>query len=261
MQKNIDVRTQRKKNRKLFLKKTIKKISLCIVVIIFFAFFVFGVPIAINEAYKCSEGYLTLWDAADVLAFYSVILSGLITIVALIVTINYNRKETEKQIKFSKSQTNTPFFIIERVSDTKTKEDFNEFSNSHLWKREYIRNKYLSEHGEVFISLRNIGDGIAISPSYIVGLEPNTNESISKFVNKGESIEIIFNLQKNLEAKFGEKSFINESQSFNICITLSYLNSLGIKFSQEIVFQHDCIDERNSVILTVNSISPQNIEL
>lgn len=29
-----------------------------------------GVPIIINECYKTNSGYMTMWDAADVLAYY-----------------------------------------------------------------------------------------------------------------------------------------------------------------------------------------------
>ncbi len=59
---------------------------------------IFLIPIMINESYKSNSGYLTLWNAEDVLAFYSVVLSGIITFVALFITIKHSRKDTIKQI-------------------------------------------------------------------------------------------------------------------------------------------------------------------
>lgn len=39
-------------------------------------FLIIGVPCVINECYKAECGYLTMWDAADVLAFYGAILAA-----------------------------------------------------------------------------------------------------------------------------------------------------------------------------------------
>lgn len=53
-------------------------------------FAIVGVPIIINESYKQGSDYITMWGAEDILSFYAVILSGIITISALIVTIRHN---------------------------------------------------------------------------------------------------------------------------------------------------------------------------
>ena len=109
-------KNEKKQNRKVFSKKKQFKIIIIFFVSIFtFVLLTFGIPIIINEVYKSNSGYLTLWDASDVLSFYSVILSGIITIGSLIVTIYFSKKDTEKQIKHSHSQTNVPFFVIESV--------------------------------------------------------------------------------------------------------------------------------------------------
>ena len=39
------------------------------VVIVLFVLLVFVVPVIINELYKIGDGYITLWDASDVLSF------------------------------------------------------------------------------------------------------------------------------------------------------------------------------------------------
>lgn len=40
---------------------------------------VIGIPLLINELYKCNVGYITMWSAADALSYYGNILNGCIT--------------------------------------------------------------------------------------------------------------------------------------------------------------------------------------
>lgn len=79
---------------------------------LFFLLLVVGIPIAINEAYKVDEGYITMWGAADVLSFYAVILSGIISISALIATIYHSKRETDRQLRFYMGQSNAPFLSL-----------------------------------------------------------------------------------------------------------------------------------------------------
>lgn len=58
-----------------------------------------GIPIVINELYKCDNGYITVWDGSDVLAYYGSLLGAAATIIALIATIWFtinNQKEERK---------------------------------------------------------------------------------------------------------------------------------------------------------------------
>ncbi len=57
-------------------KKSYPKWLICIAVGAAVLFLIIGVPYIINECYKAECGYLTMWDAADVLAFYSAILAA-----------------------------------------------------------------------------------------------------------------------------------------------------------------------------------------
>lgn len=56
---------------------------------------VIGVPIAINEFYKLG-GYVTLWEAADVLSYYGSILGAFIAVGTLAVTIFFTRKQIQR---------------------------------------------------------------------------------------------------------------------------------------------------------------------
>ena len=39
---------------------------------------VIGIPVIINESYKANSGYMTMWGAADALAYYGTILGALV---------------------------------------------------------------------------------------------------------------------------------------------------------------------------------------
>ena len=57
---------------------------------------IIGVPIVINELYKVNSGYMTIWGAADVLSYYGTVLGSCVTIVALIVTILFTKKQIQR---------------------------------------------------------------------------------------------------------------------------------------------------------------------
>ena len=59
-------------------------------------FLTIGVPIIINEAYKCNSGYITMWTAADVLSYYGTVLGSLIAVATLAITILFTRKQIQR---------------------------------------------------------------------------------------------------------------------------------------------------------------------
>lgn len=71
-------------------KKSFKKIVLIIILIIFASIFI--IPIIINESYKADSGYITLWDAKDLLSYFGTVLSAIGTIFIGIVAIYQNER-------------------------------------------------------------------------------------------------------------------------------------------------------------------------
>ncbi len=67
---------------------------------------IFGiiVPLIINECYKVPNGYVTVWDGAEVLAYYGLLLGSIITIVTLVKTIQFNRNQILEERKLLKEQ-------------------------------------------------------------------------------------------------------------------------------------------------------------
>ncbi len=76
-----------------------KKVKVIIIWLVVIFFFVGVIPIIINESYKYGAlhgGYITMWDAADVLSYYGTLLGSISTIVALAITISFTRKQIQR---------------------------------------------------------------------------------------------------------------------------------------------------------------------
>ncbi len=77
-----------------------KKVKVIIIWLVVILFFVGVIPIIINESYKYGAlhgGYITMWDAADVLSYYGTLLGSISTIVALAITISFTRKQIQRE--------------------------------------------------------------------------------------------------------------------------------------------------------------------
>lgn len=57
---------------------------------------IIGIPIIINETYKHSGFYVTMWDAADVLSYYVSIFGTAATIGALVITIRFTQRQISR---------------------------------------------------------------------------------------------------------------------------------------------------------------------
>ena len=214
-------------------------------------FFFAGIPMLINNAYEPNKGL----RASDALSFYGVILSGIITVTALIITLHFSKKDTEKQLKFYMSQAKAPFFQIE-YSPGLT------LGGNCKWAKKYgLSEEGLlcpGESGKVEIILKNIGDGIALAPSYKTDMFTSTviQESV---INKNSRITLTYDLQKNLEDKFMKEALKagTKYSTFFTYITLVYQNMLGIDLYQtlniEIVLDH----QGQTLTIVLNEMSPQ----
>ena len=74
--------------------KRVLKIILGILVI---SAFLVGIPIVINECYKANCGYSTEWDAAAILGYYGTVLGAIITVVTLVATITFTKKQIQRE--------------------------------------------------------------------------------------------------------------------------------------------------------------------
>lgn len=77
-------------------KLRIRRLFIGLFVIIIF---VVGVPIIINECYKTSSGYMTMWDAADVLSYYGAIIASIGAALGVFVSIKAATKNYRDDVR------------------------------------------------------------------------------------------------------------------------------------------------------------------
>lgn len=234
--------------------------------ILLIAAFVVGIPIAINEAYKVGEGYITVWGGSDILSFYAVVLSGIISITALIVTIIYNRKETDRQLRFYMGQAKAPFFIIDRIVQPESDKQFHK-NESRQWIKEYNVPEpgklEADETGPIEIIVKNIGDGLALEPSYQVDMFASTVIP-DNAIEKGNYIVLSYDFHRNLNDKYVYYHFKDGFDSFKeglvihyTRINLCYKNMLGIALQQQILVELHFDFEHKNITVQINALSPQ----
>lgn len=223
----------------------------------------------INESYKSNSGYLTLWNAEDVLAFYSVVLSGIITFVALFVTIKHSQKDTIKQIRLTLSQVNQPFFVIESIKHQNSPTTFNLDSYGNFYKIITTKDDgtlHNVDRGKIIVEIKNIGDGIALSPNYDISMFATHMPTCSTVVKSNNALAIEYDFGKNLDDVY-VKHFINSTNSegtiiFNTYINIKYFNTMGIQYNQTIKIDIEKnFEDKNQIKLLFNEISPQEIDI
>lgn len=74
-----------------------EKIWIKLIVSLIVVLAIIGGPIVINECYKLDSKYVMLLNVSDILSYYGMILGTTATIIAIIVTINFNRKQIERE--------------------------------------------------------------------------------------------------------------------------------------------------------------------
>lgn len=70
--------------------------KLILVIVLSILLFSVAIPIAINESYKHGVVYVTKWDAVDVLSYYGSLLGSVSTILALVITIIFTKKQIQR---------------------------------------------------------------------------------------------------------------------------------------------------------------------
>lgn len=88
------------------------------IIFIITAIIIIGVPIAINEAYKKGEGYLTMWNASDTLSYYANVLTFTgTTILGIAVMYQNNMMNKNQKIHTSRSTLRFSKLYIKKDSD------------------------------------------------------------------------------------------------------------------------------------------------
>ncbi len=85
------------KQKKKCCPKWLKIVGIIVIALIL----AFGIPILINESYKANCGYVTMWSAADMLAFYGTILAAILAGIGVYISIWYSNKNYREDVRVS----------------------------------------------------------------------------------------------------------------------------------------------------------------
>lgn len=131
-----------------------KKVIIYALVILLLIFLICGIPLIINESYKTSGGYITVWNGADVLAFYGAIFSALGSIVLGIVAWRQNKRLGMIEERTFLAQ-NSGSALITKISISGIK-TFACNLNSHIEQivatKEFLQNEKSAEYSSVSIT-------------------------------------------------------------------------------------------------------------
>ena len=59
-------------------------------------FILVGIPILINECYKAGGGYITMWEASDVLSYYGTVVGAVIAVATIAITISLTESKSKE---------------------------------------------------------------------------------------------------------------------------------------------------------------------
>lgn len=236
-----------------------KNIFIGIILIFLSIFLIIVVPYLVNELYKLNQGYITMYSASDILNYYSSLISCVITISGLLYTIVSNRNETKKQINIFKTQNHIPFFIVTSIY-TLNHETYVETNTGQNLEICFYINKNDFTEKEVFINLKNVGDGVALLPKYDIDFLENNREIISKQVQKEDELEIKLNILKILNNKFNAKRKLWVNCTFQLKINFLYNNIYGIDFYQNINIEINWNNDQSKIVFKVIDISSVEIK-
>lgn len=214
------------------------------------AFLVLGVPIIINESYKASVVYITNWEAADVLSYYAVILSGCITIFTLVCTIEFTRRNTERQLLNQRAQTNVPYFVVFNTENQNENLNTKQFGSKIVYSIiSQTPSFFTNESDSIRITLKNIGEGTALSVKCSSGKYVIQESDIPEVVARDNVLDIVIKIKDIKEAQV------------NDILELTYENTFGILYTQKIEFEFQFIQYNGTANLLVKKIPHQEISI
>ena len=152
-------------------KKWYKRWWIWIIAILIITVFI-SIPFIINEAYKADTGYVTLWDASDMLSFYGSTLSFLGSIVLGIVALVQNekiRKFSLKVFDMEHRYEKVPVFTLKNIefqANTFFQENYENVQmteKNNVWTTTVLTHDERDPEAELYfnISLKNVGEGLA----------------------------------------------------------------------------------------------------
>ncbi|WP_294458498.1 hypothetical protein [uncultured Allofournierella sp.] len=217
-----------------------KKKVLIFVLVLGVVFAVIAIPIIINELYLINSGYITVWEGADVLAFYGALLGAIGTVVLGLVAWRQN----ERLLKLEETKYNLeirPFVILTdwKVSPFDIRDTLERFSNGKIDPC-YIDTGDL-EHADfqVFLTFTNTTDSF-VTAKYYKSEYVKTKEDTGWQPAAIFSLNLKMRMQPNENGEIcllGTRDSLNNAFKAGI-IKIYFLmeNRLGDKYLEEFHF-------------------------
>lgn len=164
------------------------------------------------------------------------------------------------------SQMKTPFFTTELVSQKGNADSFY-YDGHRRWIKEYhvLEPGNLPENGLIEITVKNIGEGIALAPSYQIDMMASTIIP-DNIVENNKYLLLSFDLLRNLNEKYVRHHFVEGFEKYNTGtvvyftrIYLNYKNILGVDLQQEILVEIEFDFSTKLITIKVNELSPQRV--
>ena len=221
-------------------------------------FLIVGIPIIINECYKANCGYITVWDAPDVLGYYGTVLGSVIAVISIIVTIVFTKKQIQRDSFLKKENEKwdrlreiflqilndiNPMRVLKDVMD-------NGFTNPtkaiHLLQRYQLDCKMANDLLNVHLNMsdypkfKELIDGIATTAEYFVGISQKEIDQYSdlRIWQHKDTAQEMLRIEKEHPGSFPEDHVALNEEVIEKIKTISYENinlqitQLNTKFVQ-----------------------------
>ena len=207
-------------------------------------FFIIGIPVIINECYKANCGYITVWDAPDVLGYYGTVLGSVIAVISIIVTIVFTKKQIQRDSFLKKENEKwdrlreiflqilndiNPMRVLKDVMD-------NGFTNPtkaiHLLQRYQLDCKMANDLLNVHLNMsdypkfKELIDGIATTAEYFVDVSQKEIDQYSdlRIWQHKDTAQEMLRIEKEHPGSFPEDHVALNEEVIEKIKTISYEN-------------------------------------
>lgn len=226
-----------------------KKKVLIFVLVLGVVFAVIAIPIIINELYLINSGYITVWEGADVLAFYGALLGAIGTVVLGLVAWRQN----ERLLRLEETKYNLelrPFIILTdwKISSFNIQEILSNPSHANIVSQYLVVGDIHKADFQIFLTFTNTTDSF-LTAEYLKSEYINNHKSTGWEVASIYSLNSKMRIHSNASDEIcllGTKSSLSENFREGV-IKISFLmeNRIGDRYVEEFDLSGEIFDAKN----------------
>lgn len=198
------------------------------------------IPFAINELYKKGNGYITLWQASDVLAFYGSYLSFIGTAILGIVAVYQNKKahKLNEQMQILQQAQFVSMISVCGVMISQQSANHPKYVNKKMYELEYIDLKsngfQSSRCYHIDIMFCNSSQYPIVQCVIHAGKRGNGNSVFYGIVDYKETSIYIPEQGKQAIRFIVPSKMFEETQNYNLALCVDFINVFNYKTSATI---------------------------